>query len=424
MSAPKKMLLLSFVLSIPLFLGMVAGSPAKDEVCVACHRGVTPLQVEDWKMSKHSENDVTCSTCHGSEHKSKKTVDLVKMPDESICAECHEEQVEQFKKGKHSLGWSSMKALPVTALEPEELIDGGKGCGGCHNMGVKTEEQKKELRGKGYIYNNSSCDECHTRHTFSKKEAQEPKTCARCHLGFDHPQWEMYETSKHGTRYHAREGGRLPQEAPAPTCQFCHLPDGTHANKVAWGFLAVRLPMPEDKQWAEDRGVILKALGVLGPEGNPTGRLEAVKTLDLARLTQEDWETEREGMIKICAKCHSEKFARGELEKGDRMIQKADRLMAEAITVVADLYTEGILKKPETYAYAHPDLLHFYRTGGSHIEQVLCQMFMKHRMRTYQGMFHANPDYAYWYGWSALLKDLDEIKEEAAFLRLKEKAGK
>jgi len=37
-------------------------------------------------------------------------------------------------------------------------------------------------------------------------------------------------------------------------------------------------------------------------------------------------------------------------------------------------------------------------------------MFMEHRMRTFQGTFHANPDYAVWYGWSELKRDLTEIK--------------
>ena len=105
------------------------------------------------------------------QRKSKKTVHLVKFPDEKKCGECHEDQFNQFVKGKHNLGWTSLKAMPITAMEPEILMDGGKGCGGCHNMGVKTEEQKKELRDKGYRYRNNSCDECHTRHAFSKKEA-------------------------------------------------------------------------------------------------------------------------------------------------------------------------------------------------------------------------------------------------------------
>ncbi len=415
----KRFFVFFFTLLITPILMAGIASAKEGKVCIGCHKAVTPLLVKDWQSSEHSDNEVACNICHGSEHKSKKTSHLAKMPDETVCAECHEEQFNQFTKGKHNFGWTSLNALPVTHMEPDELMEGGKGCGGCHNMGLKSEAQKKELREKGYTYRTNSCDECHTRHTFSKKEAQDPKACRTCHMGFDHPQWEMYESSKHGVRYQLKEIGRLPKDAAAPTCQFCHLPDGTHTNKVAWGFLAVRLPLPNDKQWAKDQTTILKALGVLDPEGKPTARLDIVKAADLARLTEEDWQAERKKMIKICKKCHSEKYARGELEKGDQMIRKADRLMAEAINIVAALYKDGILKKPAHYTYAYPDFLHFYQTGGSYIEQVLFKMYMKHRMRTYQGVFHANPDYAYWYGWAPMTKDLDEVKKIAEDLRFK-----
>jgi hypothetical protein len=50
-------------------------------------------------------------------------------------------------------------------------------------------------------------------------------------------------------------------------------------------------------------------------------------------------------------------------------------------------------------------------------------MFLEHRMRAFQGTFHANPDYALWYGWSEMQRDLAEIKDGAAALR-KEHATK
>ena len=102
-------------------------------------------------------------------------------------------------------------------------------------------------------------------------------------MGFDHPQWEMYSASKHGVRHGLKQIGLLPETAVAPTCQTCHMQEGNHEVRTAWGFLAVRLPMPEDKQWAEDRAAILKALGVLDPEGKPTPRLEVVKAADLGK---------------------------------------------------------------------------------------------------------------------------------------------
>ena len=98
------------------------------------------------------------------------------------------------------------------------------------------------------------------------------------------------------------------------------------------------------------------------------------------------------------------------------MIKKTDHLMAEAIRIVASLYKDGILKKPESYAYAYPDLLTFH-DAPTVIEQKLFVMFLKYRMRTFQGIFHANPDYALWYGWSEMKRDLAEIKEMAEELR-------
>jgi hypothetical protein len=206
------------------------------------------------------------------------------------------------------------------------------------------------------------------------------------------------------------------------------MPDGDHENHTAWGFLGVRLPLPEDKQAAADRVTILKALGVLNPEtGEPTPILDAVKAVDMARLDQESWEKEREKMINTCSKCHSEKYVREQLEMGDSIMQKSDRLMAEAIETVAALYKDGIIKKPEGYPFNYPLLLTFMHTNGapwneklddlSYIDQVLVQMYMKHRMRAYQGFFHINPDYAYWYGWNEMTKDLGEIKELARSLR-------
>lgn len=392
--------------------------------CVLCHRKATAGHVTDWETSAHSGAGVDCSVCHGTDHRTDKDAHLAKMPDEALCGECHVDQYDEFRKGKHNHGWKSLNAVNVTHLEPDELMEGGRGCGGCHNMGIKSDAEKKALREKGNRYQNNSCDECHTRHTFSKSEAQDPHACRQCHMGYDHPQWEMWSSAKHGARWFTKDAGRLPANASAPTCQTCHLPGGAHANRTAWGFFGVRLPPPDDKQWAADRALILKALGFWHPvTGAPTPRLDAVKTLDMARLTQADWQKERDRMLQICAGCHSRTYAETQLQLGDDMMKNADRLMAQAIQIVADLYADGVIPKPAEYDFAYPDFFYFMRTGGkrmdqlSHIDQVLFEMYMKHRMRAYQGCFHVNPDYSYWYGWAMMTKDLGEIQELAALLR-------
>jgi hydroxylamine dehydrogenase len=377
---------------------------------------VTPNIASDWKLSAHSKNEVSCNVCHGDEHMSARDVEKVLIATADTCKQCHEIQGQQFKAGKHALAWAAMKAMPTAHWQPMALMEGMKGCGGCHKLGIKTEAEIQELKNQGAGFGLASCDACHTRHLFSVKEARQPQACQTCHMGFDHPQWEMYSASKHGVRFLLKQAGVLPETAAAPTCQTCHMQEGNHEVRAAWGFLAVRLPMPEDKPWASARATILKALGVLDPDGKPTKRLDVVKAADVARLSQADWQKERTKMLKTCIQCHSINFARGELEKGDRMIREADLLMAEAIQIVADLYRDGILEKPESYQYPFPDLLTFH-DAPTPIEQKLFVMFMEHRMRTFQGTFHANPDYALWYGWSALLQDLTEIKVLAEELR-------
>jgi hypothetical protein len=235
-------------------------------------------------------------------------------------------------------------------------------------------------------------------------------------MGFDHPQWEMYSSSKHGVRFLLKQQGILPENAAAPTCQTCHMQDGNHEVRTAWGFMALRLPMPDDKAWSEARKLILQAYGVLKPDGNPGERLDLFKAMDVMRLTQEDWGKERDKMVKTCRQCHSGKFANGELEKGDKMIRETDILLAEAIRIVANLYADGILKKPKNYAYPFPDLLSL-NDAPTTIEQRLFLMFKGHRMRTFQGTFHVNPDYTYWYGWSEMQQDLTYIKEMDQELR-------
>ena len=146
-----------------------------------------------------------------------------------------------------------------------------------------------------------------------------------------------------------RRGGSHVPELSFPGRRPC--------EQTAWGYLALRLPYPEDDQWAKDRAAILQALGIFDPSGKPTPRLAAIETYKFFSFTEDDWQAEREKALKTCNDCHSVNFARAELEKGDQMIREADALMAEGIRTVAALYQEGLLKKPETTLTHFPDLL-------------------------------------------------------------------
>jgi nitrate/TMAO reductase-like tetraheme cytochrome c subunit len=390
--------------------------------CIECHQRekVSLVSLNDWRRSKHAQVGVGCEECHIPVDKAPETVKastaacLDKRVRRNVsalnCAECHQTQFKQFSEGKHALAWIAMSAIPMTAKLPKEIAE--RGCGGCHNIG----------RDEG------KCDSCHTRHLFSTAEARRAEACQTCHMGFDHPQWEMYSTSKHGTIY-LTQGNQWdwtrplkqwfadftnPQTPRAPTCAFCHMPDGDHAVKTAWGFLALRLG-EKDKEWEQLRNIIFRGLGVIDEKGNLTERFKVVAAGKVARLSAEEWQQEREKMIQRCANCHSKNFARKTLEQADRIVKESDRLLAEAIQIVENLYRDGILPRPKDRPPA-VDLLQFYEVENP-IEQRLYTMFLSHRMRTYQGAFHLNPDYLHWYGWAEMKKDLAEIQSEARRLR-------
>jgi hydroxylamine dehydrogenase len=408
-----------YFLILPLI--MAINLSAQD--CIECHYKVTPKIVADWEISKHMDNNVECSACHGSDHTKMDDYSKAETPTPLTCETCHDKQVGQYKKGKHAIAWPAMKAMPTAHMQPMALMQGQKGCGGCHKIGIKENAEVEKLKKEGSTFGHGSCDACHTRHTFSKVEAQQPQACQTCHMGFDHPQWEMYSSSKHGVRYLLKQNKTLSPTTPAPTCQTCHMPEGNHEVRTAWGFLAVRLPLPEDKQWASDQTTIMKALGVLDPKGNPTKLVDVIKAADVARLTNEAWQTERDKMLKVCGDCHSENFAKAELKKGDEMIRQADRLMAQAIDIVAGLYNDKIIPQPKNYPYAYPNVLTFH-DAPTGVEQKLFKMFLEYRMRTFQGAFHMNPDYAFWYGWSSMQMELTEIKEKAEEMRTLTKGKK
>jgi hypothetical protein len=371
--------------------------------CVTCHETETPGIVDQWLQSKMVIND--CAVCHGSEHVTDTDYDKAKLPTPDTCAMCHFQRVSQFRDGKHSLAWAAMPAwghLPVAVQGPA----GFKGCSGCHKIGEKSAEAIAEPE---FRYGTASCDSCHTRHTFSRAEALDPHACEMCHQGFDHPQWEMWSTAKHGTIWLVEgDTGR------APTCQDCHMSDSNHAVITAWGFLGLRVPEADEEWWA-DRVVILQALGVLDNAGNPTPRLDLVANAKVARLTAEEFNAERAKMEVICQECHSEIFVSEQMAVSDGVLKEADALMAEAITIVKALYDDGILDVPEGWDFA-PDLLQFF-SAQSDIEQELFTMFLEYRNRAFMGAFHNNPDYMWWYGYAMMQDSLQTIKDEAVSIR-------
>jgi hydroxylamine dehydrogenase len=402
-----------------LVLGLFCFFPvatAIADVCIDCHKGLNPVIVSDWRLSRHAKNGIGCGDCHGAMHKSAADSGQALIPTPDTCNRCHPKRVAQFKKGKHALAWAAMNAMPIAHMQPMALVQGKKGCGGCHKIGMKSPQEIKELEKGGFRFGVASCDVCHTRHTFSVAEARQPQACRICHEGLEYSQWDTYTNSKHGTRYLLKQAKALPAAYSAPTCQTCHMPGGDHGVRNAWGSTFLRMPMPEDKEWAGDRATILQAFGILDPDLKPTPMLEGIKALDIVRMSQDAWQKERDRMVKSCTQCHSANFARGELAKGDRMVRDTDRLMAEGIRTVAALYKDGILRQGEGNPFPFPNILAF-NEARTPIELKLSAMFFESRLYAIQGTFHGSPAFAYTKGWSKMRGELTEINAMAAELR-------
>lgn len=406
-----KYLRAAVLFGIVLLYSAVASAATKSE-CIGCHQKVTPGVVQQHLEGKMGKKGIDCSACHGSAHKKMDDANLAKMPTPAVCAGCHKKQADQFSAGKHNLAWIASSSMPMMGHQPKAVTgDGYKGCSSCHKIGAKPDAVKDQIR-----YGHAQCDSCHTRHSFKKSEAKDPRACQTCHMGFDHPQWEMWSSSKHGVIWQI-EGK---DSKRAPTCQTCHMNGGDHNVMTSWGFLALRLP-EDDKDWMNDRVTILQGLGVLDETGKPTGRLDLVKAGKVARLSKEEFQKERDKMQAICATCHGAAYAKKQLDEADLVVKDVDKVMAEAIRIVQGLYKDGVLVKPADWTMA-PDLLQFYEAKSA-VEQDLYVMFLEYRMRAFQGAFHMNPDYMHWYGWAPMKETLQKIKDEAEKLRAEKKTA-
>lgn len=361
-------------------------SSVDNRVCIECHEERNPRIVSTWKESPMGRKGVSCIDCHGSDHQS--DVDAIRtiMIVGHVCKECHPTEFERFQSGKHARAWESVYALPAVGALPKELIEGEAGCGGCHAIGR----------------NDGQCDSCHTRHTFSKDEARHPRACLPCHGGVNHPQWEIWQTSKHGVVQEVSQRGR------GPTCQTCHMPRGKHGVKTAWSLLALRLTGP-DPEWATSRKTILCWLGLMDASGEPEAK-------GVVLLSYEEWAEQRDQMIEVCGECHSRLFAKERMQEVDSIIMKADKIMADAIRIVDGLYSEGVLPRPSENPPSFPDLLASCKWPNP-LEEKLSTMFLKYRLIMLHGAFHTNPDFTTNNGWVKLRSGYEEIERMAQDLR-------
>lgn len=161
--------------------------------CEECHEKTTPRVYREHMEGEHGRIGVGCADCHGKDHRA-----MLPATARFACEQCHPDETRQFLASGHSRSWENMQGNPRYARQPEVVRR--QGCEACHAI--------------GYGEYDGRCDFCHTKHSFSKKEAADPQSCYTCHMGPDHPQMEAYRQSAH-------------HFTPA-ACAGCHLPDHNH----------------------------------------------------------------------------------------------------------------------------------------------------------------------------------------------------
>jgi hypothetical protein len=186
----------------------------------------------------------------------------------------------------------------------------------------------------------------------------------------------MWQTSRHGVLAEA-----LGEDA-GPTCQRCHMPDGSH--DISFG--------------------ITMSPAMTQPSGK-------------------DFELRRQEMIGVCLECHSKTFSERELKSADAILKQSKALILEAESIVRDLADRNLLVPSVAERPLHPLRGRELVLDGqmlyediSHIERLFFKMKKYDLAKTVKGAFHQNPAYTHWYGNAELKMTLVDIKAEAARL--------
>jgi hypothetical protein len=359
--------------------------------CVVCHRQSTPGIVEQYGMSTMAAAEVNCRDCHEVASDYPGAVEhegtfVLNQPTPARCERCHSAEVAQFYQSRHSLpAYTAMtgtaglsadhlamyQAIPEGSFAPDKMrnalfaIEGPDitrfACESCHNIGRPQPD--------GSV---GECQQCHLRHTFSLEQARKPETCNACHIGPDHPQWEIYQESPHGISYmtggdrwnwEAEPGTLTVNDFPAPTCATCHFSGfgsagTTHdvGDRLTWYLFA---PLSERR---------------------PT------------------WEDNRTRMQTVCRECHNEVFVDDFYADADAATEAVNDLVRESDSIMAPVKAAGLLTdepfdEPIDYTYFEA-WHHWGRTAKF-------------------GTWMQGPDYTQWHGVYELLSDLAELRELA-----------
>ncbi len=361
-----------------------------DNECVICHRRTTPGIVEQYGHSTMAEAEVACQQCHevtadypgATEHEGSY---VLGSPTTSMCQKCHAQEVAQYYQSRHSLpsyvavfGSSDLspdllamyEGIPEGSYAPDKsrnAIAALEGpdmtpftCEACHNVGRPAAD--------GSV---GQCQKCHLRHEFSLEQARKPETCNACHIGPDHPQWEIYQESPHGIAYatmghnwdwEAEPGTLTVSDFPAPTCAVCHM----------------------------------SGFGTAGTTHDVGDRLTWYLFAPISDR-RPSWQDNQVRMQGVCQECHNQNFIDTFYTAADKATERVNVWVRESDAIIQPLKDQGLLT-PEQFDepidFTYFNLWHHWGRTAKF------------------GTWMQGPDYAQWHGAYEVLHELANLKEE------------
>lgn len=392
------LLALALILTTIVRSGSNRGQAAKERInvlvnsndaCVTCHARNTPGIVEQYGHSTMAAADVRCQDCHEVEADYPGAVDhegtfVLPSPTAAMCQKCHANEVAQFNQSRHALPayvayagvedllpahLEQLQAIPEGGFSPDRMrnalmeLEGPDmsrfTCKSCHNVGKPAPD--------GSV---GQCQKCHLRHEFSLEQARKPETCNNCHIGPDHPQWEIYIESSHGIAYHtggdrwnweATPGTLTPADFPAPTCATCHI----------------------------------SGFGASGTTHDVGDRLTWYLFAPIS-TRRPVWQENKVRMQNTCRSCHNQNFVDSFYEDADKATEQVNEWVEESRRIIEPLRERGLLTEAP---FDEPiDFLFFE--------------LWHHWGRTAKfGTWMQGADYAQWHGAYEVLSDLAELRE-------------
>lgn len=356
--------------------------------CVSCHKQTTPGIVEQYGVSSMARANVSCEDCHEVEADYPGAVEhegtyVLNSPTTRMCQDCHTAEVAQFNQSRHGIpayiayngtvGLSDQhlamyESIPEGQFAPDQSrnalfeLEGEAitefACKTCHDIGKPAPD--------GSI---GECQKCHLRHEFSLEQARKPETCNACHIGPDHPQWEIYQESPHGIAYatggddwnwEAEPGTLDAADFPAATCAICHMSGfgstgTTHdvGDRLSWYLFA---PISERRPAYQDNIIRMQS---------------------------------------ICLECHNQLFITDFYTKADEAVFAVNDFVVDSDLIRDNLAAAELLTSEpfdEPFDFSHFELWHHWGRTAKF------------------GVWMQGPDYVQWHGAYEILHAMSELE--------------